>query len=123
MRPSVERSCSISYMFPFVNTFFESFLNFFNIFSFFFQIIQNTPYTEKWEPKRTVYRYIIFRFFSFFFVFSSFFKKFSKNLFKNFKKFFIFLKFFQKSYLILNIQIAVKSISSSNPSQKIYTQN
>ena len=38
MRPSVERSCSISYMSPFVNTFFESFLKFLNIFSSFLKM-------------------------------------------------------------------------------------
>ena len=56
LRSSVERSCSISYIFPFVNTFFKSFLKFFHIFSISFSNIRNIPYMVSNQKNNTICR-------------------------------------------------------------------
>ena len=106
LRSSVERSCSISYIFPFVNTFFKSFLNFFNIFSISFSNIRNIPYMVSNQKNNTICRRSIFIFFRFFFKKRSFPQKFAKNFWKIFE---IIFNFFWK------FLFHIKSSSWKNP--------
>ena len=61
-RSSVERSCSISYMFPFVNTFFKSFFNFFNFFSSFSEMNHNNLHNESYTYHFDCFRPFLFAF-------------------------------------------------------------
>ena len=125
MRPSVERSCSISYMFSFVNTFFKSFLKFFHLFSCF--LLLTCLYTYLESKACISDRFLRFSVrFSFFFLYDFFvFSLFSFNFSSNFFEFFPKKQTTEPKFRRLGSQISYKillqfsgalQIISSSPS-------
>ena len=106
MRPSVERSCSISYMFSFVNTFLQIFSKIFKLFLISFLKSKNILYLVFLNQTHTISNISFSRFFVFSFQKKKFFEKVLENL---LKIILIFLKIFLK-----NLFFCIKNSGNSH---------